>query len=102
MGLGWSLVDATVHPDHDVFPWGWVGDIDPNFLVSIAIADQGVLHLADRLVPARQAGHGRGNDDDRLVIHRLDGRDRGGRAAPSPARMPRGGALTLASMRRTA
>lgn len=36
----WNMVSGKVQPDFDMFLWGWVGDIDPNFLVSILTTDQ--------------------------------------------------------------
>ena len=36
----WNTVDGKVQPDYDMFLWGWVGDADPNFLVSISTSDQ--------------------------------------------------------------
>jgi peptide/nickel transport system substrate-binding protein len=36
----WNMVGGKVQPDYDMFLWGWVGDIDPNFLVSISTTDQ--------------------------------------------------------------
>lgn len=36
----WATVDGKPQPDYDMFLWGWVGDVDPNFLVSILTSDQ--------------------------------------------------------------
>jgi len=36
----WNTVDGKVQPDYDMFLWGWVADIDPNFFVSISTTDQ--------------------------------------------------------------
>jgi peptide/nickel transport system substrate-binding protein len=36
----WNMVGGKVQPDFDMFLWGWVGDIDPNFLVSILTTEQ--------------------------------------------------------------
>jgi peptide/nickel transport system substrate-binding protein len=36
----WNMVGGKVQPDYDMFLWGWVGDADPNFLVSILTSDQ--------------------------------------------------------------
>ena len=29
-----------MRPDYDMFLWGWVGDVDPNFLLSISTTGQ--------------------------------------------------------------
>jgi peptide/nickel transport system substrate-binding protein len=36
----WNTVDGEVRPDYDMFLWGWVGDVDPDFLVSILTSEQ--------------------------------------------------------------
>ncbi len=36
----WNTVAGKVQPDYDMFLWGWVGDADPNFLLSISTTDQ--------------------------------------------------------------
>jgi peptide/nickel transport system substrate-binding protein len=36
----WNTVDGKTEPDYDMFLWGWVGDVDPNFLVSTLTSDQ--------------------------------------------------------------
>ena len=36
----WNTVNGKTEPDYDMFLWGWVGDVDPNFLVSINTSDQ--------------------------------------------------------------
>ena len=36
----WNTVGGKVQPDYDMFLWGWVGDADPNFLVSTLTSDQ--------------------------------------------------------------
>jgi peptide/nickel transport system substrate-binding protein len=36
----YNTVKGKIEPDYDMFLWGWVGDADPNFLVSILTGDQ--------------------------------------------------------------
>ena len=36
----WNTVNGKVEPDYDMFLWGWVGDADPNFLMSINCSNQ--------------------------------------------------------------
>jgi peptide/nickel transport system substrate-binding protein len=36
----WNYKGDTFAPDYDVFIWGWGGDIDPNFLMSVYTSDQ--------------------------------------------------------------
>jgi peptide/nickel transport system substrate-binding protein len=35
-----NTVDGELTPDYDMFLWGWVGELDPNFILSIFLADQ--------------------------------------------------------------
>ena len=35
-----NTVDGELMPDYDMFLWGWVGELDPNFILSIFLADQ--------------------------------------------------------------
>jgi ABC-type transport system substrate-binding protein len=36
----YNTVKGKIEPDYDMFLWGWVGDADPNFLVSTLTSDQ--------------------------------------------------------------
>jgi peptide/nickel transport system substrate-binding protein len=36
----YNAVKGRIEPSYDMFLWGWVGDADPNFLVSILTTDE--------------------------------------------------------------
>jgi peptide/nickel transport system substrate-binding protein len=36
----WNTVNGKPTPDYDMFLWGWSGEADPNFLLSLATTDQ--------------------------------------------------------------